>query len=431
MLVEFEVKNFQSIRDAAALSMAAARDGDLADANTFDSGAAAFPRLLRSAAVYGPNGSGKTCLVRALRAMREIVLHSAKDLQRDEPLPVAPFLLDARSRNRPSEFEAVFVRGGVRYQYGFAATPARVTEERLLAFPKGRPQRWIDRKRDPKTGTDEWGSMGKLEGTEQAKGLWRRATRDNALFLSTAVQLNNEQLRPVYEWFANTLTVSGLGGRLSPLPSQALCGQSEAGMAAVLAFLKTAGIDVDEIVLEDGEDDPDADGLPASPGGGRRPWPSRVPRARFAYRLDDGTLRQLDWAREADGAREWFAYAAPVLRALREGSVLVVDEPRGHLHPLLVRLLVELFQSPETGSAKAQLVFTTHDTSLLSRRLFRRDQIWFCERKGRAVQLLRLTDFSPRKDEENFERRYLSGRYGALPYVRGMGELHDVLDAGR
>ena len=430
MLVEFEVKNFQSIRDAAALSMAAARDGDLADANTFDSGAAAFPRLLRSAAVYGPNGSGKTCLVRALRAMRETVLHSAKDLQRDEPLPVAPFLLDARSRNRPSEFEATFVRDGVRYQYGFAATPARVTAERLLAFPKGRPQRWIDRKYDPKTGTDEWGSMGKLERTEQAKGLWRRATRDNALFLSTAVQLNNEQLRPVYDWFADTLAVPELGGRLSPLPSRALCGQSETGMAAALAFLRTAGIDVDEIVLEDGED-PDADESPAFPGDGRRPWPSRVPRARFAYRLDDGTLRQLDWAREADGAREWFAYAAPVLQALREGSVLVVDELRGHLHPLLIRLLVELFQSPETGSAKAQLVFATHDTSLLNRRLFRRDQIWFCERKGRATQLRCLTDYSPRKDEENFERRYLSGRYGALPYVRSLGELHDVLDAGR
>ena len=430
MLVAFEVKNFQSIRDAAALSMAATRDGGLADANTFDSGAAALPRLLRSAAVYGPNGSGKTCLVRALRAMREIVLHSAKDLQRDEPLPVVPFLLDARSRHRPSGFEATFVRDGVRYQYGFAAAPARVTAERLLAFPKGRPQRWIDRKYNPKTGADDWGAMGKLAGTERAKGLWRRATRDNALFLSTAVQLNNEQLRPVYEWFSDTLTVCGLDGRPSPLPSQALCGQSEAGTAAVLAFLKTAGIDVDDIALEGGED-PDADGSPAFPGGGRWPRSSGMPKARFAYRLDGGTLQQLEWAREADGARELFAYAAPVLRALREGSVLVVDELRSHLHPLLVRFLAELFQSPETGFSKAQLVFTTHDTSLLNRRLFRRDQIWFCERKKRSTQLLRLTDFSPRKDEENFERRYLSGRYGALPYVRSLGALHDILDAGR
>lgn len=198
----------------------------------------------------------------------------------------------------------------------------------------------------------------------------------------------------------------------------------------MLAFLRTAGIDVDGIALE-GEEDPDADGSPASSGGGRRPRSSRMPKARFAHRLDGGTLQQMEWAREADGARELFAYAAPVLRALREGSVLVVDELRSHLHPLLVRFLTELFQSPETGFSKAQLVFTTHDTPLLNQRLFRRDQIWFCERKKRSTQLLCLTDFSPRKDEENFKRRYLSGRYGALPYVRSLGELHDILDAGR
>lgn len=426
MLVEFKVKNFQSVRGAAALSMAAARDGELADTNAFDSGAAAFPRLLRSAAMYGPNGSGKTCLVRALHTMREIIRHSAKDLQQDEPLPVAPFLLDARSRNRPSEFEAIFIRDGVRYQYGFAATRERVTEEWLLAYPRGRPQRWIDRKYNPKRGADDWGSMGKLAGTGRAKSLWRRATRDNALFLSTAVQLNNEQLRPVYEWFSDTLAVLGLGGRLSSLPSRVLCQQSETGIAAVLAFLKTAGIDVDGIALEGGEG-LDADGLPAPSGGGCRPRSSGMPKARFAYRLDGGTLQQLEWAREAAGARELFAYAVPVMQALREGSVLVVDELHNHLHPQLVRFLVELFQSPKTGFSKAQLVFTTHDTSLLNRRLFRRDQIWFCERKKRSTQLQCLTDFSPRKDEENIERRYLSGRYGALPYVRSLGELHDIL----
>ena len=425
MLVEFEVKNFQSIRAAAALSMAATRDDELADTNTFDSGAASFPRLLRSTAVYGPNGSGKTCIVRALRTMREIILHSAKDLQQGEPLPVTPFLLDARSRNRPSEFEATFIRDGIRYQYGFAATPERVTEEWLLAFPKGRPQRWIDRKYNPRKKSDDWGSMGKLEGTERAKGLWKYSTRDNALFLSTAVQLNSDQLRPVYSWFSDTLTVFGLDGRLSALPSRSLCEQPETGMT-VLTFLKTAGIDVDDIATENGEDW-DADDLPESPEGWRQLPILRIPKVRFAYRLDDETLQQLEWAHESNGTRELFAYAAPVMQALREGSVLVVDELHNYLHPQLVRLLVKLFQSPETEFSKAQLVFTTHDTSLLNRRLFRRDQIWFCERKKRSTQLLRLTDFSPRKDEENFERKYLSGRYGALPYVRSLGELHDVL----
>ena len=425
MLVEFEVKNFRSIRDTAALSMAKSQGGELADTNAFSSGVASPAELLRSAAVYGPNGSGKTSLVHALHTMREIIRHSAKDRQQDEPLPVTPFLLDAHSRNRPSEFEVTLIRDGVRYQYGFAATPERVTEEWLLAFPKGRPQRWIDRKYNAGTKSDDWGSMTKLAGTESEKGLWKSATRGNALFLSTAVLVNNEQLRPVYEWFSKTLKVVGPGGELSPLQSRAFCDRPETGMA-VLAFLKMAGIDVDDIAVEN-EEDRDAGEVPESPGNERRLRAPRIPEVRFAYRLDGETLQQLEWADESEGTRRLFAYAVPVMETLRKGAVLVVDELHNHLHPQLVRFLVELFHSPDIGMVNAQLVFTTHDTSILNQQLFRRDQIWFCERKKRSTRLFRLTDFSPRKGEENLERRYLSGRYGALPYVRSMGEMRDVL----
>ena len=426
MLVEFEVRNFRSIRDAVALSMAAGGGDELADTNTFASGVAVPAHLLRSAAVYGPNGSGKTNFVHALRTMREIIRNSAKDRQRDEVLPVSPFLLDARGRSQPSEFEVTFIQDGVRYQYGFAATSERVTEEWLLAFPKGRPQRWIDRRHNATSQSDDWGSMTKLTGTESEKNLWKSVTRSNALFLSTAVLLNNEQLRPVYEWFSKTLKLIDPGNSLSPAYSRALC-RRPGFRRATLAFLKTAGIDVDDIVVEE-EKERDEERQDA--GGRRLLRRLRLPPVHFAYQLKDQSMQLLEWEAESDGMRELFAYAAPVLETLRKGSVLVVDELRSHLHPQLVRFLVELFHSPEIDTASAQLVFTTHDTSILDKQLFRRDQIWFCERRQRTTQLLRLTEFSPRKGEENFERRYLSGRYGALPYVRSMGELHDVLGDG-
>ena len=427
MLIEFETKNFLSIRDTARLSMVKGQGSELADTNTFASGVVSPEAVLRSAAVFGPNGSGKTNLANALHTMQEIILHSAKDSQQGESLPVTPFLLDKRSRSKPSEFEVTFIRGGVRYQYGFAATVERVTEEWLLAFPKGRRQRWIDRKYDKKTQSDEWGPTAKLEGTKSERALWRRATRHNALFLSTAVQLNNEQLRPVYEWFSQVLTVIGPGGRLPMAFSGFLCGQPES-RKAVLSFLKTADIDVDDIVWEK-EEQKDEEILPKD---SKRP--RKIKRFKvdvyFSYRLQDGSTQSLEWESESDGTRKLFAYAAFVMQTLRNGAVLVVDELHNHLHPQLVRFLVELFHSPETDAENPQLVFTTHDTSVLDPQLLRRDQIWFCERKERSTQLLRLTDYSPRKDEENFERRYMSGRYGALPYVKSMGELHDVLDAG-
>lgn len=414
MLVEFETRNFRSIREPARLSMAKGRGGELAGTNAFASGAAAPAALLRSAAVFGPNGSGKTSLVDALRAMQAIVLRSARDMQQGEPLPVAPFLLDADSRNKPSEFEATFIRDGIRYQYGFAATAARVTEEWLLAFPKGRPQRWIDRKYDRNARSDVWGPMAKLTGPRGGKALWQRATRDNALFLSTAARLNSAQLRPVYEWFARALTVlgpaGGPGGGPPPAPAE-LLREPPAFRAAVLALLSTADIDADDIALERAAERAAVD-------------------ARFLHRLPDGSMQPLAWEHEAAGARRLFAYAAPVMRALRHGSVLVADGLHEHLHPQLLRLLVELFQSPATAAANPQLVFTTHDTSVLDRWLLRRDQIWLCERKDRSTRLFPLSDYRPLRDGEDFRRGYLSGRYGALPYVRSMGELHDVLSAG-
>ena len=99
--------------------------------------------------------------------------------------------------------------------------------------------------------------------------------------------------------------------------------------------------------------------------------------------------------------------------------MLFIDELHDNLHPKLVRFLVELFHSAETNPKNAQLVFTTHETSILSQEVFRRDQIWFCEKNDMlATQLIPLSDFSPRKGRENLEMSYLAGRYGALPFVR-------------
>lgn len=429
MLIEFEVKNFRSIRDAAALSLAKGGGNELEDTNAFSPAAPATPDLLHGAAIYGPNASGKTNLLRALAVMQEIVLHSAKDQQQDEPLPVEPFLLDVGHREQPSEFEIHFAHEGVRYQYGFSAAAERIGEEWLIAYPKGRPQRWVERSYDAEARRYDWGQMTSLAGAKQAKELWKSSTRDNALFLSTAVQLNNEQLRPVYDWFAKTLRIAKPDLSRSLFRDYAtnrLCERPE-GKQMVLDFLRVAHIDMDDIVLEE-EEQGERDEFSADIG---RKLP-RAARGRksAAYRLENGAVQKLDWDDESDGTRQLFAYAAPILRVLRESAVLVIDELHDHLHPLLLRLLVKLFHAPQMNRAHAQLIFTTHDTAALDRELLRRDQIWFCEKKERATQLIPLADFSPRKSGENIERGYLSGRYGALPHVRNTHSLEEIVSGG-
>ena len=135
----------------------------------------------------------------------------------------------------------------------------------------------------------------------------------------------------------------------------------------------------------------------------------------------------MDFDDESDGTQKFFSFAGPWLDTLKKGYVLVIDELHDSLHPNMVKYLVDLFHNKETNPNNAQLIFTTHETSILNQDVFRRDQIWFCEKDDeQATSLYPLTDFSPRKDRENIELGYLSGRYGALPFIRNF-DLEEVI----
>ncbi len=418
MLIEFTVRNFLSIREAASLSLVKGSGDELQETNVMVPDAPGTPPLVRSAAIYGPNAAGKSNLIKALKVMERMVRESARESQAGEPLPVTPFLLDEDSTRQPCEFEVHFISEDVRYQYGFAATRERVTEEWLLAYPRARPQRWIDRRYDEERQTYVWGSMDKLTGKKQ---LWQEATRPNALFLSTAIQLNNQQLQPVFKWFADTLHVAGFG-RWHPGFSIDLC-EEESTRKEVVSFLRAADIDIDDIKLEEKKFDINA--LPDDMPDSLKEEISRelegkpLVSVNTVHILDSGKKVLLDLQDESDGTQKIFALAGPWLDTLEHGYVLIIDELHDNLHPLIVRFLVKMFHDPETNPRNAQLIFTTHDTSILDQEVFRRDQIWFCEKdESRSTMLVPLTDFRPRKKVENLERGYLSGRYGALPYVR-------------
>ncbi len=420
MLIEFTVSNFLSFREPARLSLIKGVGNELQDTHIFLPTALGALPMLRSAAIYGQNAAGKSNFIRALQVMTQIVLESARETRADEPLPVTPFLLNEYSARQPSEFEIHFISEGVRYQYGFAATRERVTEEWLLAYPKARPQRWIDRRYDDKAQTYVWGTMDKLVGKKQ---LWQEATRPNALLLSTAIQLNNQQLQSVFKWFSDILHVAGIG-RWSPGFSIKSCEQEKA-KERVISFVQAADIDIDDIELENEKfniaDLPDDMPDLVKNELARELKGKSIVNVKTAHILDSGKKVLFDMDNESDGTQKIFALSGPWLDTLEHGYVLVIDELHDNLHPLIVKFLVKLFHDPETNPKNAQLIFTTHDTSILDQNVFRRDQIWFCEKdKSHSTMLYPLTDFRPRKKVENLERGYLSGRYGALPYVKNI-----------
>ena len=413
MLVEFSVANFRSIKDEARLSLVAGPAKEHADSIlTVESRAetAARPlRLLSSAAIYGANAAGKTNVIRGLKTMHDIVLGSASGLAE---LPVTPFRFDPACRDQPTTFEVMCIADGVRYQYGFRVTRSEVTDEWLYAWPSGRLQVWFERRSGDATEAPSWKLGGKLTGDRQ---VWKRATRPQALFLSTAVSLNSMQLLPVFDWFRKRLHVAGVGGWSPGFTVD----YSKKGGADVLGFLAAADLGIVDLRIVEKEIPPDH-------------IPKEIPAKLNSLIADgkaidiflkhqpkEGQQEELEMDEESHGTQKIFALAGPWLDSLAEGNVIVFDELHDNLHPALVRFLVKRFHTPTANQNGAQLVFTTHDTSMLDRDLFRLDQIWLCERNDRLeTSLFSLSDFRPRRGIENLERAYLAGRFGALPYIR-------------
>ncbi len=415
MLVEFRTQNFRSLRDEQVLSLVASPDKSLLDTHALDTGLKAAPHVLKSAVVYGANASGKSNLIKALQYMRDVVLMSATLQPGQAFARLQPFRLDAVSASQSTAFEVTFILDGVRYQYGFAMNAQRIVSEQLLVYKAFKPQRWFERHFDAESGKDAYEFGPGLKG---AKTLWEGATRPNALFLSMAVQLNSEALRPVYDWFAHRLVILNEHAPLSPQFSLEML-KLEAQRKAIGEFLRAADISIADVEVATKQATVHSIRFDLATGKREEETGEQtVDEVRFHHLTEHGQA-VFDLADESSGTRNLLFLAGPVLDILSNGQTLVVDELDTSLHTLLVQALVRLFHRPEANTGGAQLVFTTHDTSLLDAYgLFRRDQVWFVEKRpDQSSSLYPLLDFSPRKNEA-LERGYLQGRYGALPLLR-------------
>lgn len=414
MLLEFRVSNFRSILAEQRLNLVANRDKTRADANCSPTGLVGVPMAIRSAAIYGPNASGKSNVVRALGFFQDVVKRSALGMTEGQAFDFEPFRFTPAGPELLTEMELTFVEEGVRYQYGFNLDRQRIHEEWLLVYKNRKPQRWFQRALDPSTNKEEYELSSHLAGERK---LWQRSTRANALFLSTAVQLNSEQLRPIFQWIVERLTILT---RTSPASTIELI-ESEAGKTAVLELLNEADLGIknahvrklpiaEEILRR-------IEGLiPPELREGWRPESIRVELEHQAQSTTGERISaSLPLEEESLGTFRAFSLAAPILEALQAGKVLVIDEIDRSLHPLLTRHLVSKFH--EHNVSGAQLIFTTHTTSLLDQDWLRRDQIFLVDKDPNlATRIYPLTDIRVRKNAP-LEQIYLHGRLGATPVV--------------
>ncbi|EAH6134106.1 ATP-binding protein [Campylobacter jejuni] len=418
MLIEFRVENFLSIQDEQVLSMVASSDNTFLTSHTNNDKKL---KLLKSSVLYGANASGKSNIIKALAIMKKIVISSANG-QRGDKLPIIPFLL-GNEDNKSTKFEIIFIQNDTKYQYGFILNSEKILEEWLLVFGESnRAQKWFERIYNEKEEKYNYSFGAKFLGSKQ---LWENSTRDNALFLSVAIQLNNEQLKPVFDFFLKyirvTCTDSWNDGQEVTIDILRQDKQK------IISYLKRADLDIEDIVVEETELNKTNLMQENIPQKIKQMMQTDLEKGARLKKTDIKTIHTNQQGKqilfdmlelESQGTQKFFKLIGPWVEALEQGYTIVVDELNTHLHPLMTKFLVNLFHNEDLNKSNAQLIFTTHDTSILNQDVFRRDQIWFCEKQNKATKLYPLSDFKVRKDKTNLENDYLLGRFGALPYFK-------------
>ena len=417
MLIQFTVGNYRSFKDPVTLSMVAAnlkaKDKTLDENNSF----AATPklRLLKSAALYGANASGKSNLVKALKFMREFVVNSSRETQTGDLIPVEPFRLSAETDGLPSFFEIEFLHKNQPYRYGFEVDAERVHSEWLFYTPKS------ERKLFTREG-DQF-SLGK--DFDEGKS-FREITRKNALFLSVVAQFNGSLANAVLSWFFSLEVVTGAQDtRLRSRSERAL--SEKDSKPALLSFMEKMDLGIEDFTFDTNIPKPNiSDPSPLLRNIFRIAYESPSPKGfvkTVHKKFDIGgnatatEIFDLD-EHESEGTKKLFAFASLFQSAMKIGQTVVIDELDARLHPLLTLSILQLFNN---NIQKAQLIFTTHDTNLLSNKTFRRDQVWFTEKdKYGSTDLYSLVEYKVRNDA-SYEKNYIAGKYGAIPFI---GSLH-------
>ncbi len=438
MLIEFSVENFKSIKDKVTFSMLAAPEKTLPQniakikLPKID-GKKNTNRILKTAAIYGANASGKSNLLKAINIIKKIILNSHLH-QPEQQFPIDNFRLDLTYANKPTNFEFIFICNEIKYAYNVSLTKNKVLEENLYFWPNGRQVKVFER-----TGNQiEFGSFYKAKNKEDElrNKIYAEDTAENTLFLSMANRVNIPQIKEVFQWFANKLIImyrrNGIGNDTTGMISEQIIKQQD-----VLNFLKVADDKIADFVLDEKEiDDVEKNVFMNNfiktvliPEIARKEnikienigkvVGKNISEKTRRYAIDeDGNkiLVEFNLSDESDGTQRYYGIIGPLLCCLERGCTVLFDELELRLHPLLSKGLIELFIS-ELNPKNAQLIITTHNVNLLdSKNFFRRDQIWLTEKdETSATNLYSLDEFKGIRNSMIHSKNYLKGKFGAIP----------------
>ena len=421
-LLRFTIENFRSIAEQKSIVLTPDSHIEELAENVEVQGK---HRYFRTAAIYGANSSGKSNVVRGLAMMKHLVNSSVK-MNNGEDLPYEPFALNAEKAQSPTLYELDFLTEGEHYRYGFSHNAQEICEEWLIRIDEaGKATKLFDR--------DEEGIGVNEEDFAEGKGLEER-TNDNRLFLSLVGQLGGEISNQILGFFSKQLNVlSGLKTERLHLFTGQYLQEQQPGYEQMKEFFQRVDLGFSNLSLKVQEFSPEV--LPNEmPADLREKIYKELSGQKHLEVFSQHGIYDQEGNRigeqnfdfkqmESAGTQKLFDMAGPIFDTLHDGGVLIIDELDAKMHPLLTQELVALFNDSARNPRGAQLIFTTHDTNLLSAQLLRQDQIWFTEKDAQertdlySMAQMVLPDGTRLSHTKNMERNYIAGRYGAIPYL--------------
>lgn len=418
MIEEFSFGNFWSFKDIQTLNMAAAKiksNNSLLDANNV------FPvkdelSLLKSKAIYGANASGKSNVLRALAAFIRIIKDSVKEDR--ALLLIDSFKLSTETMDKPTFFQLIFRIEKTRYRYGFEANDESIKSEWLFSTPNKREQSLFIRENDKIVEINQTHFEEGILYQKLFKNSQDQIFTEKSLFLTHLASTGIGKLsKKIIKSITSISIISGLGHQ----GMYGIAGDSLSDTVKkkfILSLLKKADLGIDDLETVEINNDDLSENIYDIVERDFKKGKIIVSR-RTKYNADfqsEGERNFSFGTQESEGTIKMFELSPFIYRSLKEGAPLIIDEFDSRFHPLLTRKIVELYNSSENKNA--QLIFVTHDTNLLSSELLRRDQIDFVEKdRYGASHLYTLVEIKGVRNKPSFEKDYIQGKYGAIPFL--------------
>ena len=416
MIVDFSVQNFHSIKNLETLAMNAAsivsRNNQLEATNLIP-----FSKklsLLKTKALYGANASGKSTMIQALSRFINIVVNSVKD--ESVLTSLDSFRLSDDTYLAPTYFQLTFIHKNVLYRYGFESYMEGIRSEWLYGRPGKKEVPFFTREgQEIKINENQFQEGAKV--VDLYKDSSNDIARKNSLFLSVVRSFNQGLAREIVDYIGGYIIISGLSDIYMHIRAEEYIGDDDT-RKKMAEMLKLADTGIEDIIREEYE---------TEKSDGTKQKHYRVLTKHKAFDKDGNISNPVNlymYIMESEGTKKMFEISPAIFQSLEQGRVLVLDEFDARFHPLLSKRIVELFNSP--SNLAAQFIFATHDTNLLSPQLLRRDQICFVEKdKHGASHFYSLADFKGVRNDASYEKDYIAGRYGAIPFL---GDFQSLLE---